>query len=240
MATRSEWRATILYGAWCRLSFFTCILIVFASTDEYSQWLLLFSTVCSKCSMVTRSVEANQGGSSYMAPDADHPFFTRPSYDPSPPPLQFMIWPTKSVRASRRLIQKLTKRSLAELWDLKLKLKKKYQAFMWWMIQNCWYVKQMPTADTPGVKRMRRWWRVGVGRGKEQTLISEFIQGQFFLINCSTHHPQSTSNLSCLIFNENTTQHQFCYLCCYGTTFKLKIDHREGAFHFCWEQNKFS
>ena len=81
----------------------------------------------------------------------------------------------------------------------------------------------------------------GVGRrGKEQTLISEFIQGQFFLINCSTHHPQSTSNLSCLIFNENTTQHQFCYLCCYGTTFKLKIDHREGAFHFCWEQNKFS
>ena len=82
---------------------------------------------------------------------------------------------------------------------------KKYQAFMWWMIQNCWYVKQM-RADTPGVKRMRRWWSVG-RRGKEQTLISEFIQGQFFLINCSTHHPQSTSNLSCLIYNENTTQH---------------------------------
>ena len=98
----------------------------------------LHCAVCSKCSVATRSVEANQSGSSYMAPDADQPFFTRPSYDPSPPPLQFMIWLTKCVRASRRLIQKLTKRSVAELWDLKLVEKKlKYQAFMWWMIQNC-------------------------------------------------------------------------------------------------------
>ena len=149
-------------------------------------------------------------------------------------PQQFMIWPTKCVRADPKTDQK------KPCWTVgfKAETEKKYEAFMWWMIQNCWYVKQM-RADTPGVKRMRRWWSVG-RRGKEQTLISEFIQGQFFLINCSTHHPQSTSNLSCLIFNENTTQHQFCYLCCYGTTFKLKIDHREGAFHFCWEQNKFS
>ena len=27
----------------------------------------------------------------------------------------------------------------------------------------------------------------GGGRGKEQTLISEFIQGQFFFITCTTH-----------------------------------------------------
>ena len=53
------------------------------------------------------------------------------------------------------------------------------------MIQNCRYVKPMP-ADMRGVKRMRR-------RGKEQTLISELIQGRFMI--------HSTSNLCYLIFS---------------------------------------
>ena len=50
------------------------------------------------------------------------------------------------------------------------------------MIQNCRYVKPMP-ADMRGVKRMRR-------RGKEQTLISELIQGRFMIHSeCNTPHP---------------------------------------------------
>ena len=97
-----------------------------------------------------------------------------------------MIWPTKCVRASTRLIQKLTKRSVAELWDLmgRKNIEKKCQAYM---------------ADDPELLICKTNARKHAGReknatmvkgggGKEQTLISEFIQGQFFHIICSTHH----------------------------------------------------